>query len=36
MKMQNDIVSTAAGKVKAVHVKEGEVVGPNQPLVNIG
>ena len=24
------------GKVKAVYVKEGEVVGPNQPLVNIG
>jgi pyruvate carboxylase subunit B len=36
MKMQNDIVSNVAGKVKAVHVKEGEVVGPNQPLVNIG
>jgi pyruvate carboxylase subunit B len=36
MKMQNDIVSTVGGKVKAVHVKEGEVVGPNQPLVNIG
>ena len=36
MKMQNDIVSTVAGKVKAVHVREGEVVGPNQPLVEIG
>jgi len=36
MKMQNDIVSTVGGKVKAVHVKEGEVVGPNQHLVNIG
>jgi biotin carboxyl carrier protein len=36
MKMQNDIVSTVGGKVKAVYVKEGEVVGPNQPLVNIG
>jgi pyruvate carboxylase subunit B len=36
MKMQNDIVTTVAGKVKAVHIKEGEVVGPNQPLVNIG
>lgn len=35
MKMQNDIVSTVGGKVRAVHVKEGEVVGPNQPLVNI-
>ena len=36
MKMQNDIVSTVGGKVRAVHIKEGEVVGPNQPLVNIG
>jgi pyruvate carboxylase subunit B len=36
MKMQNDIVSTVGGKVKAVYVKEGEVVAPNQPLVNIG
>ena len=36
MKMQNDIVSTVSGTVKAVHVREGEVVGPNQPLVNIG
>ena len=36
MKMQNDIVSTVAGKVRAVHVEEGEVVGPNQALVNIG
>jgi pyruvate carboxylase subunit B len=36
MKMQNDIVATVGGKVKAIHVKEGEVVGPNQALVNIG
>ncbi len=36
MKMQNDIVSTVAGRVKAIHVAEGEVVGPNQPLVEIG
>jgi pyruvate carboxylase subunit B len=36
MKMQNDIVSTVAGKVAEVYVKEGEVVGPNQPLVAIG
>ena len=36
MKMQNDIVSTVAGKVSAVYVKEGEVVTPNQPLLNIG
>jgi len=35
MKMQNDIVSTVSGKVKAVYVKEGEVVSPNQPLLAI-
>ena len=36
MKMQNDIVTTVAGKVRDIYVKEGEVVGPNQPLVAIG
>jgi pyruvate carboxylase subunit B len=36
MKMQNDIVTTVAGKVSAIYVKEGEVVTPNQPLLNIG
>ncbi len=36
MKMQNDIVTTVAGKVRDVYVKEGQVVGPNQPLVAIG
>src|SRR5438132_1046647 len=36
MKMQNDIVTTVAGKVNAVYVKEGEVVSPNQPLLAIG
>jgi len=36
MKMQNDIASPSAGKVKAIHVKEGEVVGPNQPLLLVG
>jgi pyruvate carboxylase subunit B len=35
MKMQNDIVSTVAGKVSDVYVKEGEVVSPNQPLLTI-
>ena len=35
MKMQNDIVTTVAGKVSAVYVKEGEVVTPNQPLLAI-
>jgi len=36
MKMQNDIVTTVAGKVSAVYVKEGEVVSPNQPLLAVG
>jgi len=35
MKMQNDIVTTVAGKVTSVYVKEGEVVSPNQPLLAI-
>ena len=35
MKMQNDIVTTVAGKVGDVYVKEGEVVSPNQPLLAI-
>jgi len=36
MKMQNDIVTTVAGRVSAVYVKEGEVVSPNQPLLAVG
>ena len=36
MKMQNDIVATAAGRVTEVHVREGEVVRPDQALVSIG
>ena len=36
MKMQNDIVTTMAGKVSAVYVTEGEVVSPNQALLAIG
>jgi pyruvate carboxylase subunit B len=36
MKMQNDIVTTVAGKVSAVYVKEGQVVSPNQPLLAVG
>jgi biotin carboxyl carrier protein len=36
MKMQNDIVTTVAGRVSVVYVKEGEVVSPNQPLLAVG
>jgi pyruvate carboxylase subunit B len=35
MKMQNDITATRAGTISAVHVKEGEVVGPRDPIVQI-
>jgi pyruvate carboxylase subunit B len=35
MKMQNDIVTTVAGRVSSVYVKEGEVVSPNQPLLAV-
>jgi biotin carboxyl carrier protein len=34
--MQNDIVSTVAGKVAEVHVKEGDVVSPNQAILSVG
>ncbi len=36
MKMQNDIVTTMAGVVREVYVKEGEVVSPSQPLLAVG
>ncbi len=36
MKMQNDIVTTVAGRVREVYVKEGDVVTPSQPLLAIG
>ncbi|MGH7866678.1 MAG: biotin/lipoyl-containing protein, partial [Candidatus Dormibacteraceae bacterium] len=36
MKMQNDIVAPKSGRVLEIYVKEGEVVGPNQPLLRIG
>jgi pyruvate carboxylase subunit B len=36
MKMQNDIVTTVAGRISHVYVKEGEVVSPNQPLLAVG
>ena len=36
MKMQNDIVTTTAGSVREVYVKEGEVVSPSQPLLVVG
>ena len=35
MKMQNDIVSSIAGKVQEVYVKEGDVVSPNQAILAI-
>ncbi|MHB8719706.1 MAG: pyruvate carboxylase subunit B [Candidatus Dormibacteria bacterium] len=35
MKMQNDVTATRAGTVSAVHVKEGDVVGPRAPLLQV-
>ncbi len=35
MKMQNDVVASRAGTVSAVHVKEGDVVGPRDPIVQV-
>jgi pyruvate carboxylase subunit B len=35
MKMQNDVTATRAGTVSAIHVKEGDVVGPRDPVVQI-
>ncbi len=35
MKMQNDITAHRAGIVVTVHVREGDVVGPRAPIVDI-
>ena len=35
MKMQNDITANRAGTVVAVHVHEGDVVGPRAPILDI-
>jgi pyruvate carboxylase subunit B len=35
MKMQNDVTANRAGTVSAVHVKEGDVVGPRVPILQI-
>jgi acetyl-CoA/propionyl-CoA carboxylase biotin carboxyl carrier protein len=36
MKMQNDITATRAGTITEVYATEGTVVGPREPLVQIG
>jgi pyruvate carboxylase subunit B len=35
MKMQNDVTATRAGTVTEVHVREGDVVGPRSPIVQV-
>ncbi|MBJ7609878.1 MAG: pyruvate carboxylase subunit B [Candidatus Dormibacteraeota bacterium] len=35
MKMQNDVTATRAGTISAVHVREGDVVGPRAPVVQV-
>ena len=36
MKMQNDITASRSGTVVAVHVKAGDIVGPQAPILDIG
>ena len=36
MKMQNDITAPKGGPVADVHVKQGDVVSPNSPVLTIG
>jgi pyruvate carboxylase subunit B len=35
MKMQNEIIANRSGTVTQVHVREGDVVGPRAPIVDI-
>jgi pyruvate carboxylase subunit B len=35
MKMQNDVTASRAGTVTEVHVKEGDVVGPRAPIIQV-
>ena len=35
MKMQNDITATRSGRIARIHVKQGDVVRPRDPLVDI-
>lgn len=35
MKMQNDITATRSGRVTAVHVHAGDIVGPRDPIVQV-
>ncbi len=36
MKMQNDVTATRSGRITAIHVKPGDVVAPQAPIVDIG
>lgn len=36
MKMENEIVANHDGVVKGIHVKQGDVVNPGDPLITIG
>jgi len=35
MKMQNEIISQTAGKIKKIHVKPGDTVGKDEALIEI-
>ncbi|MEI5991809.1 acetyl-CoA carboxylase biotin carboxyl carrier protein subunit [Enterococcus termitis] len=36
MKMENEIVAGKAGTVTGIHVQQGEMVNPGEPLITIG
>ncbi|ALS00181.1 acetyl-CoA carboxylase biotin carboxyl carrier protein subunit [Enterococcus silesiacus] len=36
MKMENEIVAGKAGMVTGIHVKQGDMVNPGEPLITIG
>ncbi|MEI5992905.1 acetyl-CoA carboxylase biotin carboxyl carrier protein subunit [Candidatus Enterococcus mansonii] len=36
MKMENEIVAGKAGTVTGIHVKQGDMVNPGEPLITIG
>jgi biotin carboxyl carrier protein len=35
MKMENEIVANQAGTVNGIHVTQGQVVNPGEPLLTI-
>ncbi len=36
MKMENEIVASNDGVVTGIHVQQGDVVNPGEPLITVG